>query len=105
MLKTNQSATFHSIQMMQKGYNSDLNVRGKSYHVQTEDWGAQNPFIVTRIFCGGAVFKTIKTAYADALRRGPVQNSEAIRLALRQQHNQILDQLLSGQLESARTSL
>lgn len=85
---------------MQKGYNSDIQVRGKSYHVQTEDWGTQNPFLVTRIFCNGAVMKTFKTSYSDALRGGPVNDLEAIRLALRQQHNRILDQLVSGQLEA-----
>jgi hypothetical protein len=85
---------------MQKGYNSDIQVRGKNYHVQTEDWGQQNPFLVTRVFCNGAVLKTIKTAYSDALRGGPINDREALRLALRQQHNRILDQLLSGQLEA-----
>jgi hypothetical protein len=53
---------------MQKGHNSDINVRGKSYHVQTEDWGSENPFIVSRIFCDGAVLKTIKTSHSEALK-------------------------------------
>jgi len=89
---------------MQKGFNSDLQVRGKSYHIQTEDWGQQNPFVVTRVFCGGAVLKTFKTPYAEALRGGPTNQAEAVRLALRQQHHRILDQLLSGQLEASATS-
>jgi len=84
---------------MQKGHNSDIQVRGKSYHVQTEDWGQLNPFVVTRVFCNGAVLKTIKTTYTEALRGGPMGDQNAIRLALRQQHNRILDQLVSGQLE------
>jgi len=86
---------------MQKGHNSDIQARGRSYHVQTEDWGAQNPFLVTRIFSNGAVLKTFKTPYAEALRGGPVHDAEALRLALRQQHSRILDQLVSGQLESS----
>lgn len=85
---------------MQKGHNSDIQVRGRSYHVQTEDWGNQNPFIVTRVFAGGAVLKTIKVPYAEALRGGPTNDQEAVRLALRQQHHRILDQLVSGQLEA-----
>ncbi len=87
------------IQCMQKGYNSDIQVRGKTYHVQTEDWGQQNPFLVTRVFSNGAVLKTIKTTYADVLRGGPIDDQNALRLALRQQHSRILDQLVSGQLE------
>lgn len=85
---------------MQKGHNSDIQVRGRSYHVQTEDWGTGNPFIVTRVFCGGAVMKTIKIPYTEALRGGPVNDFEAVKLALRQQHHRILDQLVSGQLEA-----
>ena len=87
---------------MQKGYNSDIQVRDKTYHVQTEDWGHQNPFLVTRIFLNGAVLKTVKVTYADALRGGPVNDLNAIRLALRQQHHRILDQLVSGQLEASQ---
>ncbi len=83
---------------MTKGFNSDLSVRGKKYHIQTEDWGTQNPFIVSRIFCNGAVLKTIKISHDDALRGGPVNDKEAIGLALRRQHNQIMNDLLSGAL-------
>jgi len=83
---------------MQKGFNSDINVKGKSYHVQTEDWGNQNPFLVSRIFCNGAVIKTIKIGYEQALQAGPVQNPEAIKIALKRQHHSVLDQLVAGQL-------
>ena len=85
---------------MQKGHNSDIQARGKNYHVQTEDWGQEKAFIVTRVFCNGAVIKTIKTSYIDALRSGPVNNATALQLALRQQHNRILDQLVAGQLDA-----
>jgi len=82
---------------MQKGFNTDINVRGKTYHVQTEDWGLENPFLVSRIFANGAVIKTIKTSYNDALRGGPIGNEEAIRQALRRQHNRVMDDLVGGQ--------
>jgi hypothetical protein len=83
---------------MQKGHNSDINVRGKSYHVQTEDWGSENPFIVSRIFCDGAVLKTIKTSHSEALKSGPVQNAQALQAALKRQHHHILDQLMAGKI-------
>lgn len=79
---------------VQKGFNSDINVRGQSYHIQTEDWGVQNPYIVSRVFVNGAVLKTIKTPYASVL--GIAESAEAIRLALRRQHNTIIDTLMSG---------
>jgi hypothetical protein len=84
--------------MIQKGFNSDISVKGKTFHVQTEDWGAANPFIVSRVFYNGAVVKSIKTPYELVIGRGPVQTSESVKLALRSQHHEILDQLISGQL-------
>lgn len=83
---------------MEKGFNSDITVRGISYHIQTEDWGYDNPFIVSRIFKGGAVLKTVKTSYSEALKTGPLQSREAIQLALKDQHGQIIDQIFSGKI-------
>lgn len=83
---------------MQKGLNSDIQVRGKSYHIQTEDWGNQNPYLVSRVFSGGAVLKTIKTPYEEALRAESIKTTEAIRSALQKQHHRILDQVMTGAL-------
>lgn len=81
---------------MQKGLNSDIQVRGKTFHIQTEDWGTANPFLVSRVFSGGAVLKTVKTPYEEALRTESMKTDEAVRNALRKQHNRILDQLMGG---------
>lgn len=83
---------------VEKGFNSDVVVAGLSYHVQTEDWGRQNPFLVSRVFCNGAVVKSVKTPYEKILPRGPLAERSAIQFALRCQHEQILDLLVSGQL-------
>ncbi|MFV3407609.1 hypothetical protein ACNH6C_03315 [Bdellovibrio bacteriovorus] len=83
---------------MQKGFNSDITVRGQKFHIQTEDWGTQNPYLVSRIFCNGAVMKTIKTPYDTVLKLGSVQSEEAIKLALRRQHTTIIDTLMAGSL-------
>jgi MOSC domain-containing protein YiiM len=83
---------------MQKGFNSDIQVRGKTFHVQTEDWGQQNPYLVSRIFQNGAVLKTIKRSYAEALQNGPVRTGDAVQLALREQHHHILDELFAGRI-------
>ena len=94
---------------MQKGLNSDVVFKGMNFHVQSEDWGLENPFLVSRVYQNGAVIKSLKTSYAEVL--GPFAGAardrapnrlqidpEAIRSALRDQHEKILDQLLSGQL-------
>lgn len=91
---------------MEKGFNSDLIFKGMNFHVQSEDWGFDNPYLVSRIYQNGAVIKSIKTPYAEVLgptlRPGTLNrhrvDPQAIRLALREQHQKILDLLLSGQL-------
>ncbi|MBK9324520.1 MAG: hypothetical protein IPM97_16520 [Bdellovibrionaceae bacterium] len=83
---------------MQKGFNSDVTVRGQKFHVQTEDWGKRNPFLVSRIFCNGAVIKTIKTSYEAILQAGALRESESIKNALQRQHSDILDVLMAGKM-------
>ncbi|WP_235046211.1 hypothetical protein [Bdellovibrio bacteriovorus] len=99
MRNTVKSANFSGrFVQVQKGFNSDITVRGQKYHIQTEDWGTQNPYLVSRIFCNGAVMKTIKTPYDTVLKLGSVQSEEAIKLALRRQHTTIIDTLMAGSL-------
>ena len=83
---------------VEKGFNSDVSWMGSDYHIQTEDWGAQNPFLVSRVFHNGAVVKSIKTGYEEVLPTGLAFEAKSIRLAMKIQHQQILDLLLSGHL-------
>ncbi len=83
---------------MEKGFNSDIIYRGLTFHVQTEDWGRENPFLVSRVYQSGAVIVSVKTPYAEVLPRALARDPQAIRLALREQHQKILDHLVSGQL-------
>ncbi len=83
---------------MVKGFNSDVSCLGAQYHVQTEDWGLNNPYLVSRVFKNGAVVKSVKTSYSEVLPRGPVAEAKVIRLAMKIQHDEILDLLVSGKL-------
>ena len=83
---------------VEKGFNSDISYAGYKYHVQTEDWGLENPYLVSRVYRDGAVLKSIKTAYSDILPGELSGSSESIKLAMKFQHKKILDLLLSGQL-------
>lgn len=83
---------------LEKGFNSDIAWLGSQYHVQTEDWGTENPYLVSRVFHNGAVVKSIKTGYEEVLPAGRKFEVTTIRLAMKIQHQQILDLLLSGQL-------
>lgn len=84
--------------MIEKGYNSDVAVRGFQYHIQTEDWGAEYGFIVTRVFRNGAVIKTFKTSYQQFDYRGPGDDRKILKSALREQHQQILDLLTADRV-------
>jgi len=84
---------------LQKGINTDLSADGKNYHVQTEDWGIKNPYLVTRIYRNGAVLKTIKLPYQRVLEGKEQDFQETIRLAMKEQHYEILDLIHSGQIK------
>jgi hypothetical protein len=83
---------------LEKGFNSDIAWLGTEYHVQTEDWGNSNPYLVSRVFHNGAVVKSIKTSYSEILPEGIPTESKTIRLAMKIQHQEILDLLVSGKL-------
>jgi len=79
---------------MVKGLNTDFFMDGKPYHLQTEDWGAQNPYIVTQLYCQGAVVRTLKRSYIDIF--GTVRISpEVVKVALKHQHEGFAKQFLS----------
>lgn len=82
---------------MQAGLNSDIQLGDDNFHIQTEDWGWDNPFIVTKIFRQGAVLKSYKTPYQNVLQ-SPFPTEQNIRRALEKQHQEILDRLVSGHL-------
>ncbi len=47
------------------GHNTDVEFRGRVYHVQTEDKGRRNPVIETLIYSKGQVIQAVRSSYAD----------------------------------------
>ena len=93
--------------IMEKGLNSTIIYSGKDYHIQTEDWGEDNPYLVSQVFQNGAVKKSFKTPYEEIFEDESFASENflnkhldkrLVRLALRLQHQKILDLLLSGEL-------
>lgn len=82
---------------LEKGCNSDVEVAGSSYHIQTEDWGKENPYIVSRVFKNGAVVQSLKTPYSQVISSIFFKPDE-IKKAIKKQHELILDQLITGKL-------
>lgn len=85
---------------IEPGFNSDIVFAGRNFHVQTEDWGEENPFVVTRVFSSGVVILSLKTPYQELLSKSQTVGRQAVRLGMREQHQKVLDQLVSGSLSS-----
>jgi hypothetical protein len=79
------------------GFNSNVEVRGAVYHVQTEDRGLQHPFVDTVVLSGGRVVYRRSVGYQDLLTAEAVD--EAILGArIDQQHREILEGVRDGSL-------
>jgi len=86
---------------IEPGFNSDIIFQGKSYHVQTEDWGEDRSYVVTRVFLGGTVVISVKTHYERLESASLSAGRKAIQFGMREQHQKVLDQLVSGTLFNA----
>jgi hypothetical protein len=82
---------------MLPGFNTDVQYRESSYHIQTEDNGEANPIIVTLIYHGGAILARKKADYRHLLG-GDFR--EKLRKMMREQHRKMIKMLLEGRLES-----
>lgn len=83
---------------MLRGFNTDIELNSQKFHIQTEDWGVDNPHLVTQIYKNGAMVRRIKIPYNQVLPNGPASSLSSIRLAMELQHKKILDLLVAGKL-------
>lgn len=79
------------------GFNSDVPVGKKVYHVQTEDRGANNPVIDTTIYVGGRVLAKRTTSYRE-FRSSPDFTEPELHAMLERQHQQLIEEVRTGQL-------
>lgn len=78
------------------GLNTDVEYQGKTYHVQTEDSGRQNPTIVTVLFQSGAILASRKTSYADIVK---ADNLPAVlKELMNEQHRKMIQDLQAGRI-------
>jgi len=76
------------------GFNHNIKHKGKIFHVQTEDSGADNPHIITHLFMGGNILATKKTSYADIIQADNLQS--IVRELMEEQHKAMLRNLING---------
>src|SRR6266571_5155921 len=85
---------------MVTGFNTDVQHGGKTYHVQTEDKGLQNPIIETLIYVGGEILAVRRTSYADLLSKDVSQKEISERIET--QHNRMIVDIRGGRYDGGK---
>jgi len=83
---------------MLPGYNHNVEYRDRTFHVQTEDSGVDNPHIITHLFEGGNILETRKCDYANIL--DSEQRDKVLMSLMLNQHQALIRDLEGGQLDS-----
>jgi hypothetical protein len=76
---------------MLPGYNHNVNYKGITFHIQTEDSGINNPHIITLLYVGGNIVARKKISYADIIKHERLQ--DVVRELMQDQHKQMLKDL------------
>ena len=80
------------------GHNTNVNVDGTVYHVQTEDHGAANALIDTTVYCRGRVLHRRTNNYFDLLPLN-ADREGALKERLDKQHRSVLEEIRTGVLQ------
>ena len=84
------------------GLNSNVSHAGVDYHVQTEDLGGENPFVLTLVFRDGAILAREKVNYHETLGEGATEAQ--IKRFMGGQHHRIIQTLLAGRIQADAAS-
>lgn len=81
---------------MLTGYNTDVEHDGVVYHVQTEDKGVDNPFILSLVYSGGEILASKRSPYDDLIQSG--FDERALSERLHRQHKLICAAIHAGRI-------
>lgn len=83
------------------GYNNDVQHRGKTFHVQTEDRGLQSKQIETQIFCSGAILDTRIVSYADMIDgvEDLDERNKTIKTLMQTTHRDLYKRMVAGEYD------
>ncbi|MFU8802945.1 MAG: hypothetical protein ACNA8W_03960 [Bradymonadaceae bacterium] len=83
------------------GYNNDVQYRGKTFHIQTEDRGAGNESIESQLFTGGQILDTKITAYTEHLvgLEGEARDKK-LKALMQASHRSLFKKLMAGEYNS-----
>jgi hypothetical protein len=78
------------------GFNTNVRYRDRTFHVQTEDGGADSPNVITLLYEGGAILFSRKSSYADLAAH---DREAAVRQMMEEQHRSVVQALKTGKLD------
>jgi hypothetical protein len=73
------------------GLNTNIDHGGIEHHVQTEDLGRENPYVLTLVFRAGAIVAREKVNYQDVL--GKTASEADIKRFMEEQHDRIIQRI------------
>ncbi len=79
---------------MLPGYNHNVNYKGTTFHIQTEDSGVTNPHIITLLYVKGNIVARKKKPYNDILKFDRLE--DVVRELMQEQHKEMLRDLKGG---------
>jgi hypothetical protein len=80
------------------GFNTDVKVRGLTYHVQTEDKGSGNPLIETLVYRGGEILASRRLPYGDLVKS---RDEASITKLMEDQHKGMILEIKRGKFDPA----
>lgn len=83
------------------GYNNDVEHRGKTFHIQTEDRGSSGESIESQLFCGGAILDTKITSYSELVAglEGK-ERDQRVQSLMQASHRSLFKRLMAGEYDA-----
>ncbi len=82
--------------MVLTGYNTDIEYKGTTYHVQTEDKGRSNPYVESLVYTAGEILYSRRTPYHDLVEQDV--DAKTIASLMERQHRTIAEAIRRGKL-------
>jgi len=82
------------------GFNTDIEVQGVTYHIQTEDNGVDTPLILSLVYDRGTILASKRSPYDDLLAE--VFDEQALAERLQKQHKLICAAVRAGRIEDLK---
>lgn len=83
---------------MSSGFNTNVRVGDRVFHIQTEDRGPHHPLIDTVVYLDGRVLHRRSSSYAD-LTSSSEFNEELLRQRVEDHHRSVIEALRAGSID------